>query len=161
MKRRSILSLLSSPSSAPKKQKINDPLFVLFQSFTHFIDVDSLFVFDHLPYGFEPIHNYAFIFSKLAQTCRTARKLFRPYTILLKQVSLKFELCLECIQRMNFDWPGTGILYLQTFKYVPLSTEYNFRNLSLVNQRGKKPFQVYEHVKNIKGAIVGSLPTNY
>jgi hypothetical protein len=156
MKRKS-----SSLLSVPKKQKIDDPLFVLFQSFTHFIDVDSLLVFDHLYYGFEPVHKYGFIFSKLAQTCRTARKIFRPYTILLKQVSLKFELCLECIRRMVFDYPDTGILYLQTYKYTPLSTEYNFRKLSLVNQRGKKPFQVYEHIRNIKGAIVGSLPTNY
>lgn len=133
-----------------KRQKVeldsNAHFFLLFQTFTCFLGIDFLLVYRMCPW-FEPDHPYGFLFSKLAQTCQIARKMFRPYSIMLKQVYFKFQLCVEYDESTYFDWR----LFFR-------GCSYNWRNLAATQTF--VPTRIYVWIHRNHGWIA-NLPSNY
>lgn len=134
---------------SPKRQKVElDPnfdLFFLFQSFTCFLGIDSLLVYEASPM-LMPVHRYAFLFSKLAQTCQLARKMFRPYSIVLKQVYFKFQLNVQYHQETYYDW---------RLFFKPCCCSYNHRDLTL------PVFSLYQTWIHRFRVTVAWFPANY
>jgi hypothetical protein len=101
----------------PKRQKVQVDLNADFSEFFAFlfqlVPIDFLLVYQMSSVGFEPVHPYAFLFSRLAQTCHLARKMFRPYSIMLRQVHLKFELQIDYLRSISlvYDFHFEGFPY--------------------------------------------------
>lgn len=145
----SLESTPSKPTSLDgtlKRQKIEFDFLSLLAIFALFLPVESLFVYEKTSYGFEPVHRYGFVFSKLAQTCHTARSMFRPYLIMLKQVELKFFVCVEYLEKLQIDREAASISIS--------SCQFNWRFASYIWQLG------YRDIFN-RNVVVSKLPSNY